>query len=530
MSRSDLPGVLPDGWARCSIGQVTLPTTKINPKIDLDRELQYIDISSIDNIRQVIGNTKRYKLRHAPSRARQVVHSGDTLFSTVRPYLRNIALVPSCYDQEIASTGFSVLRPASELCPEFLFYKTISRDFVDRISGMQYGVSYPAVKDEHVRDQQLWLPPTAEQYRIVAKIDELFSELEAGIKSLKKARAQLTTYRQAVLKYAFEGKLTAHWREENKDRLETPGQLSSRVKRELVERHEHQLREWRGAVKVWEKNGKRHKKPRKPRDSPSVWNGYVGDVSLAESFDYPESWIIVRYGDICSVVRNGISAKPSGTSGYRIARISAVRPMAFDYDDYRILQCDEVLAKNYTLQANDLVFTRYNGSRRFVGVCAHFDGREERLFPDKLIQTRPNLPCLSSRFLEAALNVGLSRAFLETKIRTTAGQSGISGSDIRTTPIPVTSLPEQQEVVFRLDKALEAIERTERKVAEALQQADSVRSAILKRAFSGQLVPQDPNDELASILLDRIRAEREQVTKRAIHRTRGKRRVAKATA
>ena len=399
-----------------------------------------------------------------------------------------------------------------------------------RLNQFDRSTAVPGLNRNDAYDLPVYLPPLPEQHRIVAKIEALLSELDAGIESLQKARAQLATYRQAFLKHAFDGKLTAQWREENKDLLETPGQLSSRVKRELVERHEHQLREWRGAVKVWEKNGKRDKRPLKPRNRPSVWNVYVGDASLAESFDYPESWIIVRYGEICSVVRNGTSAKPSGTSGYRIARISAVRPMAFDYDDYRLLQCDEVLAKNFTLQANDLVFTRYNGSRRFVGVCARFDGREERLFPDKLIQTRPNLPCLSSRFLEAALNVGLSRAFLETKIRTTAGQSGISGSDIRTTPIPVTSFPEQQEVVFRLDKALEAIERTERTVAEALQQANSVRHAILKRAFSGQLVPQDPNDEPASILLDRIRAEREQVTKHAIHRTGGKRRVAKATA
>ena len=319
-------------------------------------------------------------------------------------------------------------------------------------------------------------------------------------------------------------------RRKHKDRVETPEQLLTRVKKELVERYEQQLREWKSAVKMWEKNGDRDKKPLEPRNRPSVWNVDAGDTNLDESFDFPDSWIIVRYGEICSVVRNGTPAKPSGTSGYRIARISAVRPMAFDYDDYRLLQCDEVLAKNYTLQANDLVFTRYNGSRRFVGVCARFDGREERLFPDKLIQTRPNLPCLSSRFLEAALNVGLSRAFLETKIRTTAGQSGISGSDIRATPIPVTSLPEQQEVVFRLDTAFEAIERTERTVAEALLQADSVRHAILKIAFSGQLVAQDPNDEPASILMDRIRAEREQVTRRAIRRTAGKRRAVKATA
>ena len=208
---SNFPESLPDGWAACSLRQVTLPVLKIGPHDDPDREVHYIDISSIDNVRQVIATTKRHQLSKAPSRARQVVRAGDTLFSTVRPYLRNIALVPGRYDEEIASTGFSVLRPATGVCPAFLFYNVISSDFVNKVSGMQYGVSYPAVKDEQVRDLEIRLPPTAEQYRIAAKIDELFSTLDHGLENLKKAGAQLDDrpLRQAILKKAFSGRLVA---------------------------------------------------------------------------------------------------------------------------------------------------------------------------------------------------------------------------------------------------------------------------------------------------------------------------------
>ena len=224
----DTENILPAGWTESSIGQVTLPVSKIDPNDHPDQEIDYIDISSIDNTRNLIGNVnvKRYRLRNAPSRARQIVLAGDVLFATVRPYLRNIARVSNEYDQQIASTGFSVLRPTKGVCPAFLFYKAISRELVNALSEMQYGVSYPAVKDEQVRGQPLWLPPTAEQHRIVAKIEELFSELDKGVESLKTARAQLTVYRQAVLKHAFEGKLTAKWREENKDKLETPAAIA----------------------------------------------------------------------------------------------------------------------------------------------------------------------------------------------------------------------------------------------------------------------------------------------------------------
>ena len=276
----DTENFLPPGWIESSIGQVTLPVSKIDPNDHPDQEIDYIDISSIDNTRNLIENVnvKRYRLRNAPSRARQIVLAGDVLFATVRPYLRNIARVSNEYNQQIASTGFSVLRPANGVCPAFLYYKAISRALVNALSEVQYGVSYPAVKDEQVRDQPLWLPPTAEQQRIVAKIQKLFSELDKGVESLKTARAKLNVYRQAVLKHAFEGKLTAEWREKNKDKLETPEQLLARIKREREARYERQLREWKAAVQEWEGGGKRDRRPVKPKpvrlqtDGTDVWS------------------------------------------------------------------------------------------------------------------------------------------------------------------------------------------------------------------------------------------------------------------
>ena len=159
---------------------------------------------------------KSLRLSAAPSRARQLVKAGDVLFATVRPYLsRNIAQVPASLDGQVASTGFAVLRALNGVEPRFLFYKSISKDFVGSLAGEQYGVSYPAVKNEQVRSQAIELPPTNEQRRIVAKIEELFSELDKAVESLTTAREQLKAYRQSVLKHAFEGKLTADWRRNN---------------------------------------------------------------------------------------------------------------------------------------------------------------------------------------------------------------------------------------------------------------------------------------------------------------------------
>lgn len=355
-----------------------------------------------------------------------------------------------------------------------------------------HSIEFPALQSFTIP-----LPPLAEQKRIVAKIEGLFSELDAGEESLRRARRQLGAYRQALLKQAFEGKLTEQWREQHPELLEDPEQLLTRIQAERQERYEQQLEEW---AKAGGKKGK----PKKPNViKPFNLEELAGEPNLATE------WVVFTYGDLCSLVRNGSSQKPSGTSGFKIARISAVRPMAFDMSDYRFLDCGDSMAADYSLNAGDLVFTRYNGARRFVGVCARFGGQEPRLYPDKLIRTCPDLPSLDARFLEIALNSGLSRAWIETKIRTTAGQSGVSGGDVKAMPVPLCSLPEQQEIVRLLDAQFEAIAENEREIDAALKRGGALRQSILHRAFTGQLVPQDPADEPAAALLERIRRERE---------------------
>ncbi|MDE2823011.1 MAG: restriction endonuclease subunit S, partial [Chloroflexota bacterium] len=100
---------LPAGWVATTLGEVCLDTPTVRPADYPDKAISYIDIASIDNSSFRVGSAKTHLGRNAPSRARQRVRSGDTLFSTVRTYLRNVAMVPPELDGEVASTGFCVL-------------------------------------------------------------------------------------------------------------------------------------------------------------------------------------------------------------------------------------------------------------------------------------------------------------------------------------------------------------------------------------------------------------------------------------
>lgn len=155
--------------------------------------------------------------------------AGDVLFAKITPCMENgkMAVVPdlpACV--AFGSTEFHVLRCKGEVAPAYLYYFVSGLAFRHEAEHKMTGaVGQKRVPTAFVADHAFPLAPTREQHRIVAKIEELFSELDKAVESLTLARAQLKTYRQALLKAAFEGKLTADWRTANPDKLEPPETL-----------------------------------------------------------------------------------------------------------------------------------------------------------------------------------------------------------------------------------------------------------------------------------------------------------------
>jgi type I restriction enzyme S subunit len=203
----DRPDGLPEGWIWTTIGQITLPIEKVRPEDKPDIPFVYIDISSIDNSIQRIVEPKEYLGVDAPSRARQLVHSNDIVFSTVRTYLNNIALVPEKYDGQVASTGFSILRASDAILPKFLFYYTLTDEFLSPLNELQRGTSYPAVRDGDVRVQPVPLPPLEEQRRIVIEVERRLESARAVESAVEAGLKRSGRLRQAVLRSAFEGRL-----------------------------------------------------------------------------------------------------------------------------------------------------------------------------------------------------------------------------------------------------------------------------------------------------------------------------------
>ncbi len=227
-TRKTWRGDLPSGWVSSALRGVTEQSEKVDPRKG-NRAFTYIDLSAITGGRIAQGQT--LDPGEAPSRARQLVQRGDTLFSGVRVYLKNIALVDDSHDGAIASTAFCVLRPNPALEEKYLYWFVNWQAFINSLLPLQRGNSPPAVLDSDVKAQQIPLPPRPEQRRIVARIDELFAEIEEGEAALQRARQGLDTWRRALLKAAVTGELTRDWRVANHP-AETGADVLARIRAE----------------------------------------------------------------------------------------------------------------------------------------------------------------------------------------------------------------------------------------------------------------------------------------------------------
>ncbi len=159
-------------WSWCSLGEVTIPGSNWNPRRDPRPSIRYIDVSAVSRDELRVVSEATYSSEEAPSRARRIVKTGDTIFATVRPSLKRIAQVPASLDGQIVSTAFCVLRPDSKVIhPDFLFFAMQLEHVVDSITNMQSGASYPAVRDVDVLNQSIPLPPMQVQHRIASVLN-----------------------------------------------------------------------------------------------------------------------------------------------------------------------------------------------------------------------------------------------------------------------------------------------------------------------------------------------------------------------
>ncbi len=217
----------------------------------------------------------------------------------------------------------------------------------------------------------------------------------------------------------------------------------------------------------------------------------------------------VELGELIVDLRYGTSIKCSyDADGPPVLRIPNVQRGIVDVSDLKFAADAKVDLAPFALERGDLLFVRTNGSRDLIGRVASVDGGEGMAFASYLIRARPDHFRLDSRFAVLALSAPASRALIESKAATTAGQYNLNLAALRSLPIPLPPIEEQRSIVADLERQLSVADAMAAEIDRALKRSAALRRSILAQAFSGKLVPQDPSDEPASVLLERIQAER----------------------
>jgi type I restriction enzyme, S subunit len=479
---SDFIIELPEGWIETSVGQLTEPSKeKIDPT-SLQEERNYI---GLEHIKSNAGSILGYGISSDVCSSKSIFKKGDLLYGKLRPYLNKVYLAEI---DGICSTDIMVFPKSETILNQYAKYRFLSNDFVRYANANSTGVQHPRVKFESLAEFPILLPPLNEQRRIVSTIEQLTDRSHKARAALEDVPKLIAQFRQSVLAAAFRGDLTADWREKNPD-IEPASELLERIKID------------------------RYSQAKSTRDK-TILNDSWSELDSSEDEDLPTTWLKCTVGHIGNVCNGSTPSRKED-----------------NYWDGEISWVSSGEVKNNIISVTREKITE-NG----------FQNSSGRILPVGTVllamigegKTRGQTAILE---IEATINQNIAAVtlehnllmspylwhwfryqYLETRrVGSGSGPQALNCQRVREMPFVLPPYKEQIEVIKKIDELLKSTEYIQENYVETLEEVNQLDRSILAKAFRGELVPQDPNDEPAPVLLERIRAEREQTSSNKQH-------------
>ena len=432
--------------------------------------------------------------------SRTNVSPGDVLLTIVGTIGRT-AVVPAGIQPFSLQRSVAVLK-VHGVAARYLAYALDTPIQQQWLADNAKGTAQKGVYLKTLGTAKIPLAPTKEQTRIVEKLEELLSDLDAGVAELKAAQKKLAQYRQSLLKAAVEGALTAEWRKHNPPQ-ETGAQLLERILKERRARWEaKQLAKFAEQGKAPSKGWQdKYIEPVRPDTTyllelPKGW-GWASLDALID--DGPQNGLYLPanlYGQGCPILR--------------IDDFQAhwVRPR----NQLNLVKAEGETEATYALRYGDLIVNRVNSMTHLGKSLIVGDELVGVLFESNMMRASLS-GAVDAKYVGLYLGAEVGRKRLIRDAKWAVNQASINQQDVKKIPVPLPPVVEQREIVDTVLSALSGIEAQAAAIGTSLKQAAAQRKNILKAAFSGQLVPQNPNDEPATVLLERIRAERASAVK-----------------
>jgi type I restriction enzyme, S subunit len=473
---------LPTGWAWARLEDLTEINSGSTPsnaeaQSEVAGEIPWFKVSSMNlrgNEMQMRHSQWWFNRNHAEKLGLRVIKSGSLIFPKLGGALltnkRRVLAIDAAIDMNLmAITAYGPLQ-------DYLnrFFDTLD------MANFSDGSVVPQLKKSILQTIPIPLAPLPEQRRIVARIDELFTEIAEGEAALTRAHQGLDTWRRALLKAAVTGELTRDWREAN-HLSETGVDLLARIGAECGSSGKQVLRGRRGIAAA-------------PLDTATL--------ALL-----PEGWVWARLGDL-GEISGGVTVDkkrmPVDPVEVPYLRVANVQRGYLELSEVKTIRVERSVTERLELRANDILLNE-GGDRDKIGrgwvwqgelpVCIH---------QNHVFRVRPHHDDINPYFVSHYANE-IGRTFFIEKGKQTTNLASISLSKISELPVPLPPAAEAKIIIDRLRDSLDSGADNHRDISESKELSSAIRQSILKAAFEGRLVPQDPTDEPASVLLARLR-------------------------
>jgi type I restriction enzyme S subunit len=475
---------IPPHWHWVNIGDIGHDWGQTKPSADFT----YIDVSAIDNQRGVVADgASILAAANAPSRARKVVKKGTVIYSTVRPYLLNIAIIERDFDPApIASTAFAILHPHDGVEAKFVYYFLRSPAFVAYVESVQSGIAYPAISDQKFFAASFPLAPTEEQKRIVAKVDELMALCDQ-----LEAQQQERERRFPVLSRTSHSRFTEAPTSANLNRIfdETGSVSPDDLRKSILALAVQGKLAPQGPNDETAEQVLGRLRESATREGKSLQSS---DSGVDGPYELPKWWRWIRLGELYPSFQNGASSRGDKDGNPVIVlRLADVNRRRLTLQNTRTIPIALHDLAKYCLRKGDILVTRVNGSSDIVGSFVPVEEDLNAIYCDHFIRMRIDVSVILPTFITLLGNSQLIRGQIKSLFITTAGQKTVNQRHVGSLMIPFPPPAEQRRIVAKVNELMAVVDHLEAQQQERDKLAEAFAKACVA-SFTGTVQLERP--------------------------------------
>ncbi|EJG0411576.1 TPA: restriction endonuclease subunit S [Vibrio parahaemolyticus] len=469
---NSLPFNIPSSWKWARIEDLGHDLGQKKP----DKTFTYVDVGSINKELGYIDEPSILEHSEAPSRARKLVQKNTVIYSTVRPYLLNIAVIDRDFNPEpIASTAFAIIHPLSGISSSYIYRYLRSPSFIEYVESVQTGIAYPAINDKQFFFGLIPVPPSAEQHRIVAKVDELMAlcdQLEQQTEaSIEAHQVLVTTLLDTLINSADANELMQNWARisEHFDTLFTTEESIDQLKQTILQLavmgklvpqdpNDEPASELLKRIAEEKAQLVKEKKIKKQKALPPISED-------EKPFELPSGWEWCHLNSLISEMDAGWSpaCPPEASPNHEtwgVLKTTAVQSMEYREYENKVLSSSKEPRPQYEVKNGDILITRA-GPKNRVGVsCLVQTTRPKLMISDKIIRFHLIELGMSNNFVSLCLNAGATSEYLESsKSGMAESQMNISQDKLKMAPIPLPPIREQTLIVKKVEELIDLCDK-----------------------------------------------------------------------